>query len=121
MKKRSKNHLEKNKTAIAIAKRVLGKRLEPNNDCAQISALSQKYDSPKEVQIFEILACEQCALKKIGIKAENTIPPTIEKYEHIVRAKRIFKSCDHLRKNGRSFSTFDSRIFLGNLTTIWDA
>jgi len=76
------------KTAVEIAKGILEKKIDPNNGCAQISALSQKYNSPHELQIFEILACEQCGHEHIGITSENTIPLIAEACEQLVSHHR---------------------------------
>jgi len=71
-------------TAVVIAKSVLKKETDPNAGCDQLSEFSQRNHSPKELQIFECLACEQCGHEHIGITAENTIPLIIEECEHLI-------------------------------------
>ena len=75
---------EEIKKAIDIANDIILNKTDANLGCGLISELSIQYNSPDELQIFELLAHEQYDHEHIGITAENTKPQIIEECKILI-------------------------------------
>lgn len=82
------------KKAEDIANEILEEKISPFDGCVLLSELSQKNNSPENLQIFELLAHEQYGHEHVSISPENTKIEIVEECKRLVN-DQIFEQNTH--------------------------